>query len=90
MNANRKRAILAAQKIRLVSDPKPADRKLTPEERKAMFAPKSAMLAPQQLQGPEWVTAWRSVSRITYGLTAFTAFLFGGIIAGESKKGIKP
>jgi len=91
MNPNRQRAILAAQKVRVKTDPiTPEGSKLTAEQRRAIYAPKPASSAPQQLQAPDWVTAWRSVSRITYGLTAFTAFLFGGIIAGESKKGIKP
>jgi hypothetical protein len=95
MNANRNRLILAQQKARQLATPQPLPEdyqapKLTADQRKAIYAPRPASSAPQQLQGPQWVTAWRSVSRITYGLTAFTAVLFGGIIAGESKKGIKP
>jgi hypothetical protein len=92
MNPARQRAILAAQKVRVKTDPvlTPEAPKLTAEQRKAMYAPKPAASAPQRLQGPQWVRAWRTTTRITYGLTAFTALIFGGIIAGESKKGLKP
>ncbi len=94
-NANRTRAIMAAQKVaaglvRVKTDPTPEAPKLTAEQRKAIYAPKAASSAPQQLQGPQWVTAWRTTTRATLGLTALLAVLFGGIIAGESKKGIKP
>ena len=91
MNANRTRAILAAQKIRRVDDPKAIEQalKLTAEQRKAMYAPKPATEAPQHLRGNEWIQAWRTVEKITYGLTAFSAFIFGGLIVGESKKSVK-
>jgi len=90
-NANRTRAILAAQKVRRVDDPKAIEQalKLTPEQRKAIYAPKPATSAPQHTQGAEWVKAWRTVERITYGLTAISALLFGGLIMGESKKSVK-
>ena len=90
-NANRTRAILAAQKVRRVDDPKAIEQalKLTPEQRREMFAPKPATAAPQHLQGGEWVRAWRTIERITYGLTAFSALIFGGLIVGESKKSVK-
>jgi hypothetical protein len=90
-NANRQRAILAAQKVRRVDDPKAIEQamKLTPEQRKAIYAPKPASSAPQHTQGEDWVKAWRTVERLTYGLTAFSALLFGGLVAGESKKAIK-
>jgi hypothetical protein len=95
MNANRTRAILAQQKARELATPKPLPEgftlpALTRDERKAIYAPRPSSSAPQQLQGPQWVSAWRSVSRITYGLTALLGVLFGGVIAKESKKGIKP
>jgi hypothetical protein len=91
MNAARQRAILAAQKVRRVDDPKLIEEalKLTPEQRKAIYAPKPATAAPQHLQGNDWITAWRTVERITYGLTAFSAVIFGGLVAGETKKAIK-
>ena len=91
-NANRQRAIMAAQKVRRVDDPELIAQalKLTPEQRREKYAPKPAKSAPQHLQGGQWVDAWKTTTRLTYGLTAFTALIFGGIIAGESKKGIKP
>jgi len=90
-NANRTRSILAAQKVRRVDDPKAIEQalKLTPEQRREMFAPKAATAAPQHLQGNDWVRAWRTVEKITYGLTAFSALIFGGLIVGESKKSVK-
>jgi hypothetical protein len=95
VNSNRHRAILAAQKAKQQATPQPLPAdftlpQLTREQRKAIYAPKAAASAPQQLQGPQWVRAWKTTTRATYGLTALLAVLFGGIIAGESKKGIKP
>ena len=91
MNAARQRAIMAAQKVRRVDDPKAIEQalKLTAEQRKELFAPKPASAAPAHLQGNEWIRAWKTLERITYGLTAFSALIFGGLIAGESKKAIK-
>jgi hypothetical protein len=89
MNHNRQRAILAAQKVRVVTDPNPQDGKLTPEQRREKYAPKPATSAPQHLQAPEWVRVWRTTTRITYGLTAFTALIFGGLMATETRKGFK-
>lgn len=91
MNPARQRAIMAAQKVRRVDDPEliAGAMKLTPAERKAIYAPRAAASAHKHLQGPEWVRVWRTTTRLTYGLTAFTALIFGGIIAKESKKGIK-
>ena len=89
MNRNRTRAILAAQKVRLASDPKGADNKLTPEQRREKYAPNPATSAPQHLQGSQWVDAWKTTTRATYGLTALLAVFFGGVIAKETRKGIK-
>lgn len=82
---------MAAQKVRRVDDPRliAEAMKLTREQRKELFAPKPASAAPNHLQGNEWVRAWKTVERITYGLTAFSALIFGGLIVGESKKSIK-
>jgi hypothetical protein len=88
-NTNRTRYLLAAQKVRVKTDPQLEDGKLTAEQRREKYAPKPATSAPQHLQGPQWVNTWKTATRLTYGLTAFTALIFGGIIAGESKKGIK-
>ena len=91
MNPARQRAIMAAQKVRRVDDPKLIEQamKLTPEQRREIYAPKPASAAPAHLQGSEWIRAWKTLERITYGLTAFSALIFGGLIAGESKKSIK-
>jgi hypothetical protein len=90
-NANRTRAILAAQKVRRVDDPKAIEKalQLTPEQRKEMFGPKPATSAPQHLQGAGWVDAWKTLEKLSYGLTAFTAVLFGGLIVEESKKSVR-
>jgi hypothetical protein len=94
VNPNRHRAIMAAQKVKQQATPQPLPAdftlpKLTAEQRKAIYAPMAASKAPQHLQAPQWVKAWRTTTRLTYGLTAIFAVFFGGIIAGESKKGIK-
>lgn len=91
MNPARQRALMAAQKVRRVDDPKliAEAMKLTADQRKAMYAPKPASAAPEHLQGNEWVRAWRMVERMTYGLTAISAVIFGGLIVQESKKSIK-
>jgi hypothetical protein len=90
-NANRTRAILAAQKVRRVDDPKAIEQalKLTAEQRKAIYGPKPATSAPEHLQGSEWVRAWKTAEKITYGLTAITAVLFGGLVVQESKKSVR-
>lgn len=88
MNANRKRAILAAQKIRLVSDPKPADGKLTAEQRKAIYAPKSAVeiIAKQPKTPLRVVKSSAKASGVVLGmLTAISA----GILLGETKRGLR-
>ena len=91
MNPARQRALMAAQKIRRVDDPKliAEAMKLTREQRKELFAPKPASAAPAHLRGSEWIRAWQTVERITYGLTAISALIFGGLVAGETKKAIK-
>jgi len=93
-NANRQRAIMAQQKIKEMNTAKPLPDNfklptLTREQRKELFAPKAANTAPAHLQGNEWVRAWRTVEKITYGLTAFSALIFGGLIVGETKKSVK-
>ena len=82
---------MAAQKVRRVDDPKliAEAMKLTREQRRELYAPKPASAAPAHLQGSEWIRAWKTLERITYGLTAFSALIFGGLIAVESKKSIK-
>jgi hypothetical protein len=88
MNPNRTRAILAAQKIRVVTDPKPEERKLTAEERKAMYAPKSAIdIIPKRPAMPVRVVK-SSAKASGVGLAMLTAIV-GGIMVGESKKGFR-
>ena len=89
-NANRTRALLAAQKVRLVSDPRPTleEPKLTAEQRKAMYAPKSAIdMIPHRPAMP--VRVAKTTAKATgWGLGIFTAIL-GGILVGESTQGFR-
>jgi hypothetical protein len=89
MNANRQRAILAAQKVRVKTDPQPEEQtRLTAEERKAMYAPKSAVaMIPHRPAMPVRV-AKTTVKATGWGLGIFTAIL-GGILVGESKQGFR-
>jgi hypothetical protein len=89
-NPNRTRAILAAQKVRRVDDPKAIEQalKLTPEQRREMYAPKSALeIIPNRPPMPVRV-AKRTVKATGWGLGIFTAIL-GGILWGESKTGFR-
>jgi hypothetical protein len=87
MNAARQRAILAAQKVRLKSDPAP-ETKLTADERRAIYAPKSAVaMIPHRAPMPVRV-AKTTVKATGWGLGIFTAIL-GGILIGESKQGLR-
>ena len=89
MNANRQRAILAAQKVRVKTDPQPEEQAtLTPEERKAIYAPKSAVaMIPYRPAMP--VRVAKTTAKATgWGLGIFTAIL-GGILVGESKQGFR-
>ena len=89
-NPNRTRAILAAQKVRRVDDPKAIEQalKLTPEQRREMYAPKSALeIIPNRPPMPVRV-AKRTVKATGWGLGIFTAIL-GGILIGESKTGFR-
>ena len=89
-NANRTRAILAAQKVRRVDDPKAIEQalKLTPEQRREMYAPKSAIaMIPHRPAMP--VRVAKTTAKATgWGLGMFVAIL-GGILVGESKQGFR-
>ena len=88
MNANRTRALLAAQKIRLVSDPKPVDGKLTAEERRAMYAPKSALaIIPNRPPMP--IRAVKSTAKASGVIMAMVTAISAGILLGESKRGVR-
>jgi len=90
MNAARQRALMAAQKVRRVDDPKSIEEalKLTPEQRKAIYAPKSALeIIPNRPAMP--VRVVKTTAKATgIGLGIFTAIL-GGILVGESKQGFR-
>jgi hypothetical protein len=87
MNARRQAAILAAQKVRLKTDPKPEDGKLTAEQRREIYAPKSAMeIIPKRPPMPLRV-AKKTAKASGLGLGMLTA-LVGGIMIGETKKGL--
>jgi hypothetical protein len=88
-NANRTRALLAAQKVRVKTDPTPEEQtKLTPEERKAIYAPKpSAPIIAHRPAMPLRVVK-TTLKATGWGLGIFTAIL-GGILFGESKTGFR-
>lgn len=87
MNAARRRAILAAQKVRLKSDPAP-EAKLTAEERRAIYAPKP--VAPIIAHRPAMpLRVAKTTAKATgLGLGMITA-IAGGILLGESKRGFR-
>jgi hypothetical protein len=85
MNPNRQRAILAAQKVRVKTDPVPTPEapKLTAEQRKAMYAPKSALaIIPKRPPMPVRVA---KTSGVLLGMIGAISL---GILAGETKKGL--
>lgn len=94
-NANRTRAIMAAQKVaaglvRVKTDPQPTPEapKLTAEQRREMYAPKSALaIIPKRPPMPVRVAKTTAkTGGVLFGmLTAITA----GILIGETKKGIR-
>ena len=87
-NANRTRAILAAQKVRVKTDPTPTQTGLTAEQRREMYAPKPA--APIIATRPPMPlrVAKTSAKATGWGLGMFAAIL-GGILWGESKTGLR-
>jgi hypothetical protein len=90
MNAARQRAIMAAQKVRRVDDPKlTLERpKLTPEERRAMYAPKSALeIIPKRPAMP--LRVLKGSLKLTAWLFAMITAITGGILLGESKTGLR-
>jgi hypothetical protein len=87
-NANRTRAILAAQKVRVSSDPKPTDEQLTAEQRREMYAPKpSAPIIAHRPPMPLRV-AKTTIKATSWGLGMIGA-IAGGILWGESKRGFR-
>jgi hypothetical protein len=87
MNANRTRAILAAQKVRVKTDPKPEDGKLTAEQRRAMYAPKSALaIIPNRAPMP--VRVAKTTLKVGGVLLGILGTVSVGILTGETKKGL--
>ena len=95
MNPNRTRAIMAAQKVaagvvRVKTDPVPTPEqpKLTAEQRREMYAPKSAVaMIPKRAPMP--IRAAKKTAKASgVGLAMLTAIV-GGIMVGESKKGFR-
>lgn len=86
-NANRTRAILAAQKVRVKTDPTPEEAtKLTAEERKAIYAPKSAV-AMIPYRAPMPLRILKTSAKITGVLFSMLAAVSVSLFVGESKRG---
>lgn len=79
---------MAAQKVRVKTEPQPTAPKLTPEERKAIYAPKSALeIIPKRAPMP--LRAAKTTAKASaWGLGMITA-IAGGILLGESKRGFR-
>ena len=88
-NANRTRAILAAQKVRVKTDPTPEEEtKLTAEERKAIYAPKPAAPIIAH-RAPMPVRVAKTTAKATGWGLGMVAAIAGGILWGETKKGMR-
>ena len=88
-NANRQRAIMAAQKVRVKSDPKPEEQtKLTAEERKAIYAPKSAVEIIKH-RPPMPVRVVKTTAKTAGWMLGMVGAIAGGILWGESKRGMR-
>ena len=93
MNPNRHRAILAAQKVaaqkvRVKTDPLPTEGKLTAEQRKQMYAPKSALaIIPNRAPMP--IRAVKTTAKTGGVLLAMLTAITAGILVGETKKGCR-
>jgi hypothetical protein len=90
MNPARQRAILAAQKVRVKTDPVPTpeEPKLTAEQRKAMYAPKSALaIIPNRAPMPLRIA--KTTAKTGGVLLAMLGTVSVAILAGETKKGCR-
>jgi uncharacterized membrane protein len=91
MTTNRNRLILAQQKARqlaTVQPPPDTAPKLTAEERKAIYAPKSALaIIPNRPPMP--IRAVKSTAKATGWLLGMITAITGGILLSESKKGMR-
>ena len=89
-NANRTRAMLATQKLRLKTDPQPTPEapKLTAEQRREMYAPKSALeIIPKRAPMP--VRAAKTSAKTSGALLGLITAITAGVLLGESKKGFR-
>ena len=89
-NPNRTRAMLATQKLRLKTDPTPTPEapKLTAEQRREMYAPKSALeIIPKRAPMP--VRAVKTTAKTSGVLVAMLTAITAGVLLGESKKGFR-
>jgi len=88
-NANRTRAILAAQKVRVRTDPTPEEEtELTAEERKAIYAPKP--VGPIIANRPPMpLRVAKTTAKATGWGLGMVAAIAGGILLGETKQGFK-
>jgi hypothetical protein len=94
-NAKRTRAIMAAQKVaaglvRVKTDPQPTPEapKLTAEQRKEMYAPKSALaIIPKRPPMP--IRAAKTTAKTGGVLLGMLTAITAGILIGETKKGIR-
>jgi hypothetical protein len=78
---------MAAQKIRVKSDPAP-EAKLTADERRALYAPKSALeIIPKRPAMP--VRAAKTTLKATGWALGMITAISGGILLGESKRGFR-
>lgn len=89
MTPNKTRQILAAQKLKATPKPISSLPPLTADQRRELYAPRHATEAPKHLQGSEWVATWRTVSRVSYGLTGLVGLIFGGLVMSETRKSIR-
>ena len=94
-NAKRTRAIMAAQKVaagvvRVKTDPQPTPEapKLTAEQRKEMYAPKSALaIIPKRPPMP--VRVAKTTAKTGGVFLGMITAISAGILLGESKKGTR-
>ena len=88
-NPNRQRAIMAAQKVRVKSDPKPEEQtKLTAEERRAIYAPKSSLEIIKH-RPPMPVRVVKTTAKTAGWLFGMIGAISGGILLSESKNGMR-
>lgn len=90
MNPRRQAAILAAQKVRVKTDPVPTPEapKLTAEQRKAMYAPKSALaIIPKRPPMP--IRAAKTTAKTSGVILGMITAISAGILLGESKRGVR-